>query len=182
MYQEWSFFRSLVSNAEMTLFKSDPAIARRYVDRLVEPALHPIFDEILGEYHRSVDGVLQLTGHAVLIGDNPMLRRTLAVRDAYLDPINMVQVSLLARAQGRRGARPRPGPRPAAHHQRHRHRTPQHRLIGESGGGPTRTHPLLPGETMTICSTIWSCLANKCWCNLTTNSSNASTNSLCEPR
>ncbi|MCJ7726275.1 MAG: phosphoenolpyruvate carboxylase, partial [Acidimicrobiia bacterium] len=100
MYEEWSFFRSLISNAEMTLFKSDPAIARRYVERLVDPSLHPILDEILAEHRRSVSEVLRLTGHDVLIGDNPVLRRTLAVRDAYLDPINLVQISLLARARG----------------------------------------------------------------------------------
>ena len=99
MYAEWSFFRSLISNAEMTLFKSNPAIARRYVERLVDPELHPIFEVILDEYDRSVGGVLGLTGNDVLIGDNPVLRRTLAVRDAYLDPINLVQISLLARAR-----------------------------------------------------------------------------------
>ncbi|MBU1494873.1 MAG: phosphoenolpyruvate carboxylase [Actinobacteria bacterium] len=99
MYEEWSFFRSLISNAEMTLFKSNPSIAGRYVERLVDPSLHPIFDEILDEYQRSVAEVLRLTGHDDLVGDNPVLRRTLAVRDAYLDPINLVQVALLARAR-----------------------------------------------------------------------------------
>jgi phosphoenolpyruvate carboxylase len=106
MYAEWSFFRSLVSNAEMTLSKTDPAIARRYVERLVDPVLHPILDVILAEHRRSVEAVLALTGHGELIGDNPGLRRTLRVRDAYLDPINLVQVSLLARAResGERGS------------------------------------------------------------------------------
>ena len=106
MYREWPFFRSLVSNAEMTLFKTDPGIARRYVDRLVDPGLHHICDEIIAEYHRSVDAVLSLTGHDRLLGDNPVLRRTLAVRDAYLRPVNILQVALLARA--RQSAEPDP--------------------------------------------------------------------------
>jgi len=99
MYHEWPFFRSLISNAEMTLFKTDPAVARSYVERLVDPALHPIFEEILEEYRRSVDTVLALVRHDGLIGDDPALRRTLEVRDAYLDPINLLQVALLAKAR-----------------------------------------------------------------------------------
>ena len=99
MHREWPFFRSLVSNAEMTLFKTDPGIARRYVDRLVDPGLHPILDDIIAEHRRTVEAVLALTGHDTLIGDNPTLRRSLEVRDAYLDPLNLLQVALLARAR-----------------------------------------------------------------------------------
>jgi len=99
MHREWPFFRSLVSNAEMTLFKTDPGIARRYVDRLVDPSLHPILDDIIAEHRRTVEAVLVLTGQDTLIGDNPTLRRSLEVRDAYLDPLNLLQVALLARAR-----------------------------------------------------------------------------------
>jgi len=99
MYRDWPFFQSLISNAEMTLFKTDAGIARSYVNRLVDPDLHPILDDILAEHSRTMDAVLTLTGYDQLIGDNPTLRRSLEVRDTYLDPLNLLQVALLARAR-----------------------------------------------------------------------------------
>jgi phosphoenolpyruvate carboxylase len=100
MYQSWSFFRTFIANIEMTLAKTDLNVASRYVELLVDPALHVFFDGIRQEHDRTVDAVLGLTGEAELLGAHPTLKRTLEVRDAYLDPINLVQVSLLARWRG----------------------------------------------------------------------------------
>jgi len=97
MYRDWHFFRTFVSNVEMVLFKTDLTIARRYVDRLADPSLHDIFDRIAEEHRRTVDQVLALTGRERLLDHHPLLRRTLETRDAYLDPISYLQVSLLAR-------------------------------------------------------------------------------------
>jgi phosphoenolpyruvate carboxylase len=97
MYGEWHFFRAFVSNVEMVLFKTDLKVAGRYVQRLVDPYLHDLFGLIEEEYHRTVAEILWLTGRDRLLDDNPFLRRTLEIRDAYLDPINYLQVSLLAR-------------------------------------------------------------------------------------
>ncbi len=99
MYQRWAFFRTFISNVEMTLTKTDLAVAARYVRRLVDPAHRHVFDDIRAEYRLTVDETLTVTGEKSLLDRNPTLARTLAVRDVYIDPMSFVQVELLAKAR-----------------------------------------------------------------------------------
>ncbi len=99
MHRDWSFFRTFVSNIEMTLTKTDLDIARRYVQQLVDPILHPIFGTIQGEYQSTRIEVLRLTGTTELLDRHPLLQRTLSVRNRYLDPLNYLQVALLDRSR-----------------------------------------------------------------------------------
>jgi phosphoenolpyruvate carboxylase len=97
MHARWHFFATFVSNVEMTLVKTDLEIARWYVERLADPALHRLFDAVEEEHDSARAEVLRLTGQARLLDTNPLLQRTLAVRDLYLAPLHQLQIELLAR-------------------------------------------------------------------------------------
>ncbi len=99
MYAEWHFFRTFVSNVEMTLVKTDLRVAGRYVETLVEPSLRAPFALVEDEYARTVDEVLRLSREDSLLGGSDRLRRTLEVRDAYLAPLHDLQISLLRRVR-----------------------------------------------------------------------------------
>ena len=99
MYESWSFFRTFVSNVEMTLTKTDITVASRYVEQLVPEELHPMWDMILTEFTTTLEQVLAITGDDELLDRYPILQRTLAVRDTYLDPISYLQVALLDRTR-----------------------------------------------------------------------------------
>ena len=99
MYEHWSFFRTFISNVEMTLAKTDLSIARRYVSALVDPSKAHLFDVIESEYQRTVEQVLAVTGEEKLLDANPILQRTLSVRDTYLEPLHGIQINLLGRSR-----------------------------------------------------------------------------------
>jgi phosphoenolpyruvate carboxylase len=97
MHRDWHFFRAFLNNVSMTLVKADLTIASQYVERLVDPSLHRLFEVIRAEFALTVEQVLEVTGEDELLGSDPVLLQTLRTREAYLEPLHHLQVDLLAR-------------------------------------------------------------------------------------
>jgi phosphoenolpyruvate carboxylase len=97
MYRDWPHFHSSIGLIEMVLAKADARIAAVYDHQLVPAALRPIGTDLRARLGRAIDGVLKVTGEAELVASNPVLRRSIDVRNPYVDPINLVQVEVLRR-------------------------------------------------------------------------------------
>ena len=97
MYREWPFFRSTIDLMEMALAKADAGIAAHYDRYLVGPDLRDLGSELRARLTRAANTVVEITGHTRLLEENPVLRRSIDVRNPYVDPINIIQVELLRR-------------------------------------------------------------------------------------
>jgi phosphoenolpyruvate carboxylase len=99
MYRDWPHFHAAMDLIEMVLAKTDGRIAAEYDRRLVPPALQPLGAELRARLDRAIESVLAVTGHLEPLESNPVLRRSIDVRNPYVDPINLVQIELLRRAR-----------------------------------------------------------------------------------
>jgi len=97
MQKEWPFWATFLSLMEMVLAKADPQVAKWYEDRLVAPDLKPLGKDLRHRFHLTREEVLKVTGHRFLLENNPPLRQSITVRNPYIDPLNILQVELLAR-------------------------------------------------------------------------------------
>jgi phosphoenolpyruvate carboxylase len=98
MHDDWDFFRTVLSNMDMVLAKSDIALASRYAELVGDEALRrSIFDRLRAEWQASIDAVRAITRQGELLEDNPLLARSIRNRFPYIDPLNHVQIELLRR-------------------------------------------------------------------------------------
>jgi phosphoenolpyruvate carboxylase len=98
MASDWPFFRTLLSNMDMVLAKSDIGIASRYAALVGDSELREsIFARIKSEWHTTIGTLLEITGQHELLENNPVLKRSIRNRFPYLDPLNHLQIELLKR-------------------------------------------------------------------------------------
>ncbi len=100
MYRDWPFFRNLLSNAQMALSKSDMDIAKEYASLCIDPETSQrVYGLIASEHRLAVDWILKVADTDRLLSENPVLADSLHRRDAYLGPLNYLQVFLLRRVR-----------------------------------------------------------------------------------
>ena len=98
MHQEWPFFRALLSNTQMSLFKADMNISSQYAElALDQNTAQKIHARISEEYQQTLDMVLGVSHSSSLLEENPTLALSLSRREPYLDPLNHIQITLLKR-------------------------------------------------------------------------------------
>ncbi|MEH2098057.1 phosphoenolpyruvate carboxylase [Nostoc sp.] len=100
-YVKWPFFKMVISKAEMTLAKVDMQMAHHYVQELSKPEdklrFDKVFDQIASEFYLTRDLVLKITDHNRLLDGDPVLQRSVQLRNGTIVPLGFIQVSLLKR-------------------------------------------------------------------------------------
>lgn len=97
MYRNWPFMQSTLDLVGMVMAKADMRIAACYDEWLVPDALRPLGEDLRRRFAAATRAVLAVTGHDNLLVTNPVLRRSIDVRNPYVDPLNIVQAALLRR-------------------------------------------------------------------------------------
>ena len=105
MAAAWPFVDDMLGKAEMVCAKTDVDIAREYVRHLGGDV--KLVDSLVDEYRRAVEALLLVRGHRQLLDDIPVLQSAIALRNPYVDPLSLLQISLLRRKRTGRAKSPR---------------------------------------------------------------------------
>ncbi len=98
MHAGWPFFQTLIDNAQLTMRKADMGIASLYAELVEDAKLRRRMLSILGaEFERTEKAILAVTGQKRLLSREPVLLRSVDLRNPYIDPLNYIQVEMMRR-------------------------------------------------------------------------------------
>jgi phosphoenolpyruvate carboxylase len=98
MHAGWPFFQTMIDNAQLTMRKADMGIASLYAGLVEDPKIRRRILGILNaEFERTEKAILAVTGQRRLLGREPVLLRSVDLRNPYIDPLNYIQVDMLRR-------------------------------------------------------------------------------------
>ncbi|VWX56488.1 Phosphoenolpyruvate carboxylase [Burkholderiales bacterium 8X] len=98
MVVQWPFFRTLLSNMDMVLAKSDLALASRYSELVADRKLRQkVFGMIDAEFHRTSNALTLITGARQRLEGNADMQRSIRHRFPYIDPLHHLQIELMRR-------------------------------------------------------------------------------------
>ena len=98
MFEKFAFFSDLIGNVEIGMAKADLTIARRYAALVSDEGLRErVFGMIVEEFERTRRMILRVTKQKELLTGNPVLARSIRLRNPYVDPLSLIQFALLRR-------------------------------------------------------------------------------------
>ena len=98
MYREWPFFATTIDNSQMSLAKADMEIAARYAALVTDETIRQrIYGAVAAEYEKSVAIISRITGFGAMLDNQPILQKSIRLRNPYVDPLSYLQVELLKR-------------------------------------------------------------------------------------
>jgi phosphoenolpyruvate carboxylase len=98
MHAGWPFFKTMIDNAQLTLRKADMTIARLYAELVEDTRVKKkILSALSDEFARTEAAILAITGQKHLLADEPVLLKSVQLRNPYIDPLNYIQVEMLRR-------------------------------------------------------------------------------------
>jgi phosphoenolpyruvate carboxylase len=103
MYQRWPFFQTTIANAQLTMCKADMSIARVYASLVEDEGIRErALARILEEFRQTEKAMLVVTGQSQLLENEPVLARSIKLRNPYVDPLNYLQVEMIKRRRAKR--------------------------------------------------------------------------------
>src|SRR5882724_10439442 len=98
MHAGWPFFQTLVDNAQLTMRKADMTIAALYAGLVEDTSIRRrIFGLLEAEFARTEAAIMAVTGQKQLLAREPVLLKSVQLRNPYIDPLNYIQVEMIRR-------------------------------------------------------------------------------------
>jgi phosphoenolpyruvate carboxylase len=98
MARDFPLFLDIIRNVEMALAKADFGIARLYASLVEDEALRDrVFSTLEAEFNLTHRMILEITKQKSLLQANPVLERSIRLRNPYVDPMSLIQVELIRR-------------------------------------------------------------------------------------
>ena len=98
LHAEWPFFQTMIDNAQLTMRKADMGIAQLYAGLVEDKAIRDrIFKILMDEFARTEQAILEITGQKQLLANEPVLLKSVQLRNPYIDPLNYIQVEMMRR-------------------------------------------------------------------------------------
>ena len=107
MWHEWPFFKTRIAMLEMVFAKADLWLAEYYDHRLVEERLWPLGLKLREQLSEDIKSVLAVSKDEQLMADLPWIAESIALRNVYTDPLNVLQAELLQRSRQQEKPDPR---------------------------------------------------------------------------
>ena len=95
MYDSWTFFRTIINNAQLEMARAKLDIAKHYSD-LSEQCFHK---EIEADFNKAIEVILRITNQQKLLDNQSAIQKSILFRNPYTDVLNLLQIELLHRCR-----------------------------------------------------------------------------------